>query len=144
MKSYQKFAVFFLMAALAMAACTDGRDRKLAEEAVAGYHKNYNDRNFEEIFNAAHEEAKQQKSKEALWYGLAEMSNAYGRHLSSELVRIKIQPIAGTGEKQVDLAYQSKFEKGELNETFLVVVGSERARIYSIGKLTDEELEQLR
>ena len=52
--------------------------------------------------------------------------------------------ILNTKERQVDFAYKSKFEKGEVNETFLIIVNDQKAALYSIDKLTDEELEKLK
>lgn len=133
-----------MISAAIVAACAGNRDQKLAEETVEKYHKLYNEQNYEEIFNSAHEEAKRTKSKEGLGFALAKSFEQYGRYLSSELVYTKIQPVPGSDEKQVEFAYRSKFEKGMRNETFLIVTNDRNAALHSIGELTDEELEKLK
>src|SRR5690349_86061 len=118
MKIRHKSAVLFIICALFLAACAGNRDQRLAEEVVENYHKLYNEQNYEGIFNAAHEEARRTKSKEALWLALAQTFEKYGRHQSSELVYKKIQPVPNSSDRQIEFAYKSKFEKGTRNETF--------------------------
>ena len=144
MKSSQKFTILFLICALFSAACAGNQDVKLAEEVVDRYHKLYNEQNYEEIFNTAHEEARRTKSKEALGFRLAEAFEKYGRHLSSELIYTKIQPVPGSAERQVEFAYKSKFENGTRNETFLIVTDDRKGALHSIGELSDDELEKLK
>jgi hypothetical protein len=144
MKTIYKLAIPMIICAVFFAACAGNRDRQLAEEVVEKYHKLYNEQNYEEIFNTAHEEARRTKSKEALGFRLAEAFEKYGRYLSSELVYTKIQPIPNSTERQVELAYKSKFENGTRNETFLIVTNDEKGALHSIGELSDEELEKLK
>lgn len=144
MKIRQRLTVLFVISALFLSVCAGNRDRRLAEEVVAKYHELYNEQNYEEIFNAAHEEARRTKSKEALGFALAQAFEKYGKHLGSELVYTKIQPVANSPEKQVELAYRSKFEKGARNETFLIVTNEKSGALHSIGELSDDELEKLK
>lgn len=144
MKTRHKFTILLLTCAVFFAACAENRDRRLAEEVVEKYHKLYNEQNYEEIFNTAHEEARRTKSKEALGFRLAEAYEKYGRHLSSELVYTKIQPVPNSTERQVEFAYKSKFENGTRNETFLIVTNDQKGALHSIGELSDEELEKLK
>ena len=118
-------------------------DIKLAHMVVEKYHKLYNEQNYEEIFNTAHEEAKRTKSKEALGFVLAESYRIYGKHLSSELVYANPE-IISSNESQVELVYKSKFEKGARNETFLIVTNDRAGALHSIGELSDEELQKLK
>ena len=141
MKTYRKLTILFLICAFA--ACAGNRDQRLAGEVVEKYHKFYNEQNYEEIFNTAHEEARRTKSKEALGLRLAEAYEKYGRYLSSELVYTKIQNI-NERERKIEFAYRSKFENGTRNETFLIVADDRKAALYSIGELSDEELEKLK
>ena len=144
MKIRYKSAVLFFIAALFLSACAGSRDQKLAEEVVDRYHRLYNEQNYEEIFNTAHEEARRTKSKEALGFALAQSFEKYGRHLGSELVYTKIQPVPHSAEKQVEFAYRSKFENGTRNETFLIVTNEQTGALHSIGELSDDELERLK
>jgi hypothetical protein len=149
MKACQKFTILFFIAALILTACAKSRDQRLAEEVVENFHRLYNQQNYEEIFNSAHEEAKRTKSKEALGLALAQSFEKYGKHLSSELVYTKITPVSANessnpNEKKVELAYKSKFENGERNETFLILSNGEKASLYGIGELTNDELEKLK
>ncbi len=144
MKTYHKFAVVLFIFAAFFSACAGNRDQQLAEKVVENYHKLYNEQNYEEIFNTAHEEARRTKSKEGLGYALAKSFEQYGRHLSSELVYTKIQTVPGSNERQVEFAYQSKFEKGTRNETFLIVTNDQKGALHSIGELTDDELDKLK
>lgn len=132
------------MIVVLLAGCAADREQKMAEDAVARYHKLYNEQNYEEIFNSAHEEARRTKSKEGLGYVLAQSFERYGRHLGSELALTKISPIAGSEDKQVELAYRSKFERGERIETFLIVTGKESGALHSIGEISEEELLKLK
>jgi hypothetical protein len=144
MKKFQKLAVLILLAVTFLSACSEvSHDQKLAENVVAQFHRLYNEQNFEEIYNTAHEEAKRTKSKEGLEFALAQAFEKYGRHLSSELVYTKIQPVKDN-ERQVEFAYKSRFEKGTRNETFLIVTDDRKAALYGIGELSDEELEKLK
>lgn len=143
MKTYHKLTVILLFTVI-FTACAGNRDQQLAEKVVENYHKLYNEQNYEEIFNTAHEEAQRTKSKEGLGYALAKSFEQYGRHLSSELVYTKIQPVPNSNERQVEFAYKSKFEKGTRNETFLIVTDDQKGALHSIGELTDKELEKLK
>ena len=142
MKTYHKLAILFIIAAF-LTACAGNSDQRAAEAVVDRYHELYNEQNYEEIFNAAHEEARRTKSKEALGLALAEAFRIYGKHLSSEPVYTKTQKV-NENERQVELVYKSKFEKGTRNETFLIVTNDRTAALHSIGELTDEELEKLK
>lgn len=148
MKSYQKLTLLFFIPVIALAACTIkpvyfDDDTKLAEKTVENYHRLYNEQNYEEIFNSAHEDARRTKSKEALGYVLAESFRVYGKYLSSELAYSKVGIVSGK-ERQVELVYKSKFEKGARNETFLIVTDGQKAALHSIGELSDEELERVK
>ena len=143
MKFHHQIAVFLVLGVLFAAACTVSRDQQLAEEVVDNYHKLYNEQNYEEIFNTAHEDARRTKSKEALGLRLAEAFEKYGKHLGSELVYTKIKNI-NERERQIDLAYRSKFENGTRNETFLIVADDRKGALHSLGELSDEELEKLK
>lgn len=118
-------------------------DKKLAGSVVDDYHRLYNDRNYEEIFNTAHPEAKRTKSKEALGAALAQTFDRYGKFVSGELVFSKVT-VVGANERQVDLAYKSKFERGERNETFLIITDDRTGALFGIGELSDEEIEKLK
>lgn len=149
MKTYSKFAILFLIAATIFSACTSVKfgyysdDKKLAEKVVEQYHSLYNEQNYEEIFNSAHEDAKATKSKEGLGLVLAQAFEKYGKHISSEPAYSKVTTISAN-ERQVEFAYKSKFEKGTRNETFLIVTDDRKGALHSIGELTDEELEKLK
>jgi hypothetical protein len=144
MKTFQNIVSLIIIATALFTACAGNRDQKLAEETVEKFHKLYNEQNYEEIFNSAHEEAKRLKSKEGLGFALAKTFEQYGKHLDSELVYTKISPVAGSNEKQVEFAYKSRFEKGSRNETFLIVTNDQKAALHSIGELTDDELGKLK
>lgn len=144
MKSYPKFTILLFISALVFSACAGNREQKSAEEVVANFHRLYNEQKYEEIFNHAHEEARRTKSKEGLGLALAQSFEKYGKHISSELVFTKISPVPSSNEKQVEFAYKSKFEQGERNETFVIVTNGEKASLYGIGELTDEEIENLK
>jgi len=149
MKNYYKFAILLLTSIFISAACApvksgrESTDQKLAESVVERFHELYNEQNYEEIYNQAHEDAKQKKTKEALGLALAERFGELGRFVSSELVYTKVQPVAGN-ERQVEFVYLSKFEKGTRNETFLIVTDDRKGALHSIGELTDEELNKLK
>ncbi|HVE57658.1 MAG TPA: hypothetical protein VNB22_12565 [Pyrinomonadaceae bacterium] len=149
MKTYPKFAVLFLITTSIFSACAsvkpeyDTEDKKLAGKVVEQYHRLYNEQNYEEIFNTAHKDAKATKSKEGLGYVLAEAFEKYGKHISSELVYSKVTSI-DANQKQVEFAYQSKFERGVRNETFLIVTNDQQGALYAIGELSDDELKKLK
>src|SRR5688572_17546246 len=100
MKTYPKFVILFLITISIFSACASMKfgyysdDKKRAEEVVGKYHKLYNEQNYEEIFNNAHEDAKATKSKEGLGYVLAEAFEKYGKYLSSELAYSKITTLS--------------------------------------------------
>ena len=142
MKIYFKLTIL-IIAAVVFSACAGNRDQRLAEEVVDKFHKLYNEQNYVEIFNTAHEEARRTKSKEALGLALAQAFEKYGRHISSELVYTKIQKV-NEKENQVEFAYRSKFENGKRNETFLIVTDDRKGALHSIGELSDEELDKLK
>ncbi|HEY0458325.1 MAG TPA: hypothetical protein VGC97_04180 [Pyrinomonadaceae bacterium] len=143
MKTSHKLTILFLISAAVLSTCAGNRDERLASKVVAQYHRYYNDQNYEQIFNSAHDEAKRTKSKEALGLALAEAFEKYGKHISSDLVYTKITPVKDN-EKQVELVYKSKFEKGFRNETFLIITNGEKGALYAIGELSDDELEKLK
>ena len=144
MKIKQPLAIVLAVSALFFSACNYFNDDKSrAEKVVENYHRLYNEQNYEEIFNSANEDAKATKSKEGLGLALAQSFEKLGKHQSSKLIFSKVT-ILNTKERQVDFAYKSKFEKGEVNETFLIIVNDQKAALYSIDKLTDEELEKLK
>ena len=135
--------LLFLISTIFFNACQSAADLKLAQAAVEKYHRLYNDQNYVEIFNSAHEEAKRLKSKEGLGYVLAESFRIYGRYLDSDLVYTKVSKV-NERENQVELVYKSRFEKGTRNETFLIVTDGRTGALHSIGELSDEELERLK
>ena len=147
-RKYRFSVVLILISGFIFSACVSVKpvyysdDEKRAEKVVEQFHKLYNEQNYEEIFNTAHEEAKRTKSREGLGLALAQAFEKYGRHLSSEIVYRKVQPVSGS-ERQVEFALRSKFEKGERIETFLIVSNGEKAALFGIGELTEEELEKL-
>lgn len=149
MKTYYKFAIIFLITISICSACASAKfqynsdDEKRAAEVVDRYHALYNEQNYEEIFNSAHEDAKATKSKEGLGYVLAEAFEKYGKNLSSELVYSKVSTIS-TNERQVEMVYKSKFEKGVRNETFLIVTNDRKGALHSIGEISDDDLEKLK
>ena len=149
MKTYQKPAILIFIFALIFSACAKNRDQQLAEPVVENYHRLYNEQNYEEIFNTSHEQARKTKSKEALGLALAQAFEKYGKYVSSELIYTKVTPVNAKesdnpNEKKVEFAYKSKFEKGVRNETFLIVTDGQKAALYGIGELSDEELEKLK
>ncbi len=141
MKTCLKFAIAILLLSIFLSACSS--EKKLAEKTVENYHQLYNEQNYEEIFNTAHEDAKATKSKEALGYVLAIAFEKFGKHISSKLVYTKIT-ILNDKERQIEFAYQSKFEKGTRNETFLIITNEEMGLLHSIGELTDDQLKALK
>ncbi len=144
MKTYQLLAFALAVSVLFYSACNYfTADKSRAEKVVENYHRLYNEQNYEEIFNSANEAAKATKSKEGLGLAIAQAFERLGRHQSSELIFSKVT-ILNTKERQFDLAYRSKFEKGQVNETFMIVVNDQKAALYSIDKLTDEELDKLK
>src|SRR5215204_61426 len=149
MKRHQKSLIPFVITIFLFSACasikfgSNSDDKKLAQNVVNEYHKLYNEQNYEEIFNAAHEEARRTKSKEALGLALAQAFEKYGKYVSSELVYSKVETV-NANERQVDFAYRSKFENGTRNETFLIVTNDQKGALYAIGELSDDELEKLK
>lgn len=143
-KSYYQFAIALALTALVCSACGQfSGDKGRAEKVVETYHRLYNEQNYEEIYNTAHEEAKANKSKEGLGLVLAEAFEKFGKHISSELVYTKVSVI-NSKERQVEFACQSKFENGLRNETFLIVTNDEKGFLHSIGELSDVELKKLK
>jgi hypothetical protein len=144
MKKSSKFVILLTIITLFISGCGNAQnDLSRAAVTVENYHRLYNEQKFEEIYNSAHEDAKANKSKEGLEFALAQSYEKLGKFLSSELVFSKVTPVDAK-ERQVELAYKSKFEKGELNETFLIVTNDEKGALHSIGKLSDEELDKLK
>jgi hypothetical protein len=148
MKNFLKPAIFILICLASSTACSNikranlGEEQKKAQRVVDEYHKFYNEQNYEAIFNAAHTEARQTKSKEALGLALAQTFEKYGKYVDSELVLTNVKIIDET-EKMVEMAYRSKFELGPRNETFLIIINDQNGALHSIGQLSDEELEKL-
>ncbi len=144
MKINQPLSIVLAFLALFFYACNYFSDDKgRAEKVVENYHRLYNEQNYEEIFNSANDEAKATKSKEGLGLSIAHSFENLGRHQSSELIFSKVSML-NTKERQVEFAYRSKFEKGDINETFLIIVNDQKASLYAIDKITDEELERLK
>ncbi len=149
MKTYKQILLILISATVFSTACGSlkfisfNADQSRADKVVEKFHQLYNEQNFEEIYNSAHENAKATKSKEALSYFLAQTFEQFGKNLSSELIYSKVT-IINSAERQVECAYKSKFEKGERNETFLIVTNDEKGALYSIGEATDEELKKLK
>jgi hypothetical protein len=149
MKNYQKFLILIFVSVFFLSACatgsaTENNDKKLAEKVIKDFHARYNEQKFEEIFNAAHEEARRTKSKEALWFALAEKFEKAGKYISSEPVFTKIEPVENSDERKVEMTFRSKFEKGDRNEAFLVITDGRTAALFALGEPTDDELEELK
>ncbi len=148
MKKYQQFVVLCLAAVLSLQACgfikvtNFENDKKLAEKTVENFHKLYNEQKYEQIFEAAHEDAKRTKSKEALGFVIARELEESGRHLSSELVYSSVK-VLNEKERQVDLVYRSKFEKAERIETFLIVTTDQTGALHTFGEMSEDELKKL-
>ena len=152
MKNYYKSLIFVIISILLCSTCTHvksinldpgNNEEKSAGNVVEQFHKLYNEQNYEEIFNTADEDAKRTKSKEALGLALAQSFEKYGKYLSSNLVYKKITTV-DVASRKIELAYKSKFEKGERNETFLIVTNDQKVALYGIGELADEDLEKLK
>jgi hypothetical protein len=140
-----KLALLFFTVVIALAACKAPQmtDTAIANKTVEDYHRLYNEQNYEEIFNHAHEEARRTKSKEALGLALAESFRVFGKHRSSELFYSKVSAV-NDKERQVELVYKSKFENGTRNETFLIINDDQKGALHSIGEISDEQLAELK
>lgn len=149
MKTFNQSVIFIFIVALAFTACTSLKfmsfedDKRLAVKTIEQFHKLYNEENYVEIFNSAHEDAKANKSKEKLTAVLSEFFEYSGKHQNSELVYSKVE-IINTKERKVELVFKSKYEKGYRNESFLIITNDREGKLHSIGELTDEEVKQLK
>jgi len=103
-------------------------DKRMAQAAVEKFHKDYNDKAFEQIFDAAHAEAKATKSKDALINVLTQIQSTLGRHIYSRLIKSTVA-VANPREREVDMLFRARFEKGEVNEFFLVLSNGSEAHI---------------
>jgi len=118
-------------------------DKKLAEKAVEQFHRLYNEQNYEELYNIAHEEAKATKSKEKLIELMGRIYADYGKVLDSTVVRADVS-VLNAKERQVAMVCKTKFEKKEKYETFLVITSDEKANFHTYGEITEEELKNMR
>lgn len=118
-------------------------DKKLAEKAVAEFHRLYNEQNYEEIYNLAHAEAKATKDKQKLIELLNRIYEEYGKVVDSKMVYSKVS-LLNEKERQVEMVYKTVFEKNEMNETFLIITSDKTANFHSYGKIDETELKKLK
>lgn len=114
-------------------------DKKLAIQAVETYHQLYNEKRFEEIYNNAHEEAKATKDKQKLIAMLDSLYSELGKVERSQLFTTHVS-VLNVKERQVEIVYKVKHEKGARNEAFLIVTNDTVGKIHTLSELTDEEL----
>jgi hypothetical protein len=117
-------------------------DKKLAMRAVEKYHQLYNEKNFEEIYEGVHEEAKATKDKQKLIEMLSGLYQNAGKVESSELVRSSVRML-NAKERQVELVYRTQHENEKINETFLVITNDTIGKIHTFGELSDDEVKNL-
>lgn len=117
-------------------------DKKLAMQAVEKYYQLYNEKNFEEIYNGVHEEAKATKDKQKLIAMLGGIYETEGKVGHFDLVASNVK-MRNAKERQVELLYKTQHENGKRNETFLVVTNDSIGKIYSFGELSDNDVKNL-
>lgn len=144
MKICRKFTILLYVSALIFSACAGNREQQSAEETVASFYRLYNEQNHQEIYKRLHDDSKRGINKDSLGHSLNEAFEKSGKFVSSDLVYKKILPIANSKEKQVELIYKSQFEKATRNDSFLILTDGEKAALYWIGELTDEEIQKLK
>ncbi len=140
--------LYLIILAFLMPACVSFKpvyfsdDKKLAEKAVEKFHQLYNDRNFNEAYEMAHEAAKAENGKDKMISVLEGIYAKYGKVLDSKPVKAYVRMLS-QNERQVEIIYETKYEKGRMNEFFLVVTNENEGKFYTYSELSDEQVKNL-
>jgi hypothetical protein len=116
-------------------------DKKRAEKAIEQYHDAFNRRNYDEIYENAHPDAKATKSREKLAQVLSQLYESLGKVQGSTLVKADVTTVS-TKERKIEMIYRTQFENGVRNELFTCFSDDSVARLHTLGVATDEELQQ--
>lgn len=107
------FAILMIVTATA---CSGSFNLEPSKKAVQSFHNEFNNENYEAIFNSGTEEFKKSGSEKDLTAYLNGVNKKLGKHVKSNLSNWSV--FNGTSGKKVSLAYDSKFEKGDASEEF--------------------------
>ena len=122
-------AIGALLAAVALASCSQPEELRVAEGAVATFHEAVRREAFKEIYAGADAELRGAISEEGFLRLMSGVTSKLGTHVRSELKGERIEP--GPSVTLVILAYQSEFQRGLAFETFVFKVAERRATLGS-------------
>lgn len=118
----------FITFCMALVGCSMSDDYAAAEIEVPGFHVMFNDRKFDEIYEAAGMDLKEAVSKKDFTAFLAGAHGKLGVTMSSKLLNKSVN--YHTSGTFVTLVYSTQYEKGEATEQFKYKLDGEQASLY--------------
>jgi hypothetical protein len=122
------------LALLAAGGCSAGQDVAAAAEEVERFHDEYNDRDFDDIYEDASREFTRSVSREDLTGLLERAHSSLGDVRDADRTGWNVSYNNGTGT--VKLTYDTRFERGEAREEFEYILGDGGPRL--LGYRIDE------
>ena len=105
------------------------QDIATADEVVKKFHRLLNEENYEELYKLTDEQARATKSKDAFMQVMRQIRGQIGKVVSSS--RLDAKATSQTAATQVEAVYQTKYEKEEIKEKFVLMVAGKKAGIFS-------------
>lgn len=109
--------VIFIVATLALESCNPIKDTRLADAAVAEFHKKLDRGAFGEIYSGTNEEFKAATKEQDFVSLLEAVHRKLGSIQSSERFTWRINSF--NLKTNITLVYKTKFQNGEATETFV-------------------------
>jgi hypothetical protein len=106
-------------------------DKRTADELVRLFHKNYNENDFESMYKISSPKIQSQQDIDGFRESLLVLRKEMGLVVESKIIKTKITTNAAN--RVVNSVYETKFERGVLEEEFDCSVGAGSDRIEFYG-----------
>jgi len=123
------------IALIGLSGCSNTEDMKKAEAAVEHFHRQLNDAAFDAIYDQSDDAMKAQATQEKLVKLLSAVHRKLGNFQSANSTGWKV--FTGTEGTTVTLGYNTTYEHGQANETFIFHLTGGKALLegYNINSL---------
>ncbi len=105
-------------------------EKQIAEAAVRRYHELYNQQKYKEMYEFISPNARDVVSFEGFRRNYEQQQAKYGRIVESKRTAIEVKPEASY--RTIIISFDTRFERGELSEKYVLAADSNEAIIYDM------------
>jgi hypothetical protein len=134
-KNNIKFTLLGVLVSLFVAACFSVKpvyyeaDKKMAESEIENFHKLFNEKNFERIYETVDKETAKKKSKDDFFQILSEVDTQLGKVKQTKILKANVTQESTV--RQVEVECETTFEKGVQKEKFIFLIRSSQIGLAS-------------